>query len=103
MPYAEALVRAFEDKFVCTETNTVFSPCRLWTAEVRKKSAWKSCEQIKFAVWLYAYYAVRIVKNGIAPKNINENMTMLRSLGSSNKPDKMPKGGWFALVTADRK
>ena len=95
--YAEALVRAFEAKFVDIETmQQPYSPCRLWTDKARKEAG--ISKDSKFTAWCCAYFAVREIIKG-DPKNINDKLTSLRKLGTESKPSNM-KGGWSDLASS---
>jgi hypothetical protein len=94
--YAEALVRAFEEKFVDIEMmQQPYSPCRLWTDKARKEAG--ISKDSKFIAWCCAYFAVREIIQA-DPKDIHEKLTSLRKLGTESKPPDM-KGGWFTLVS----
>jgi hypothetical protein len=95
--YAEALVRAFEAKFVDIEMmQQPYSPCRLWTDKARKEAG--ISKDSKFTAWCCAYFAVREIIKG-NPKNIHEKLTSLRKLGTESKPSNM-KGGWSDLASS---
>jgi hypothetical protein len=95
--YAEALVRAFEAKFVDIKTmQQPYSPCPLWTDKARKEAA--ISKDSKFTAWCCAYFAVREIIKG-DPKNINHKLTILQELGTESKPSNM-KGCWSDLASS---
>jgi hypothetical protein len=98
-PYAVSLVRAFERKFVDPDTKIPYSPCRLWTPEARKLAGHKSTgSTATLNSWCSAYFAVRVVKKSENPSDMKDSVSSLRKLGTDNKPDEMPAGGWVALA-----
>jgi hypothetical protein len=95
--YAEALVPAFEAKFVDIKMmQQPYSPCRLWTNKARMEAG--IGKDSKFTAWCCAYFAVREIIKG-DPKNIHQKLTSLRKLGTESKPSNM-KGGWSDLASS---
>jgi hypothetical protein len=81
---ASALVRAFDKKYVDSETKEPYSPCRLWTKLARKEARHKESTRT-YHSWLVAYYAVCGVKKGENPQDIKLQMSKLRKVGSDAK------------------
>jgi hypothetical protein len=77
---ASALVRAFEEKYVDSETKEPYSPCQLWTKLARKEAGHKESTGT-YHSWLVAYYAVHGVKKDENPQDIKLKMSKLRKVG----------------------
>jgi hypothetical protein len=100
-PYTVSLIRAFEDNFVDPKMKIPYSPCWLWTPEVRRTAGHKSTGSAGPTLhsWCYAYYAVGGVKTSVNASGIQDSLSSLQKLAAKKKPNEMPKGGWLELAS----
>lgn len=96
--HAEALVRAFEVKFVDEVGQKVYSPCKRWDEDSRKEAAFTASMRSKFVGWCNAYYTVRVLYKNTDPKHVTCNLTALRTKAVKNKPPMAKGTSWYHVV-----
>ena len=63
-PFSVSIIRAMEERFIDEQTETVYSPLRLWTKEYRegeRYKMYKTC-MVKVHEWAKAYFALRVLR-----------------------------------------
>ena len=63
-PFSVSIIRAMEERFIDEQTETVYSPLRLWTKDCREGEPYKMYKtcMVKIHEWAKAYFAIRVLR-----------------------------------------
>ena len=75
MTVAQKIVQVFEEKVIDEESNTVYSPLKLWTHMARKKVGLKDSN---FTVRCNCYYAIRKLMSDLDPADVTDTVCSLK-------------------------
>eukprot|EP00547_Thalassionema_nitzschioides_P015845 CAMPEP_0194242656 /NCGR_PEP_ID=MMETSP0158-20130606/8131_1 /TAXON_ID=33649 /ORGANISM="Thalassionema nitzschioides, Strain L26-B" /LENGTH=302 /DNA_ID=CAMNT_0038977797 /DNA_START=20 /DNA_END=925 /DNA_ORIENTATION=- len=95
--YSSALVRAFEEKFIDSKGGKVYSPCLLWTEEIRKRNGLTIKRPgDKFVSWCTAYCAAKWILTGAILEKVQKAKDLRKAAGTYRRENPFPdKISWY--------